>query len=241
MFQKNAKVALITGASKGIGFELGRQLAQIGLRVILTARDLKQGEAAVEILRKEGCNVSFFQVDVTDQDTIDRVYDWVFKEFGRLDYLVNNAGMRADSVRNNLGKKSSILNLKIEILRASMEVNSYGALRMIQKFVPLMLKNGFGRIVNVASGSGQLSEMGVGMPGYRISKTGLNAITRIVANELSGSSVTVVSLCPGWVKTDMGGMNAKLEVSEAVKYMVRTLLDDRQNGVFLRFGERIEW
>jgi NAD(P)-dependent dehydrogenase (short-subunit alcohol dehydrogenase family) len=122
-----------------------------------------------------------------------------------------------------------------------MEVNTYGAIRMAQRFVPLMLKNGFGRIMNISSGMGQLSEMNGGWPGYRISKTGLNAVTRILADELLETPITVVSICPGWVKTDLGGKDAELEASEAVKSVVQSLLKDRQTGVFLRFGERIDW
>jgi NAD(P)-dependent dehydrogenase (short-subunit alcohol dehydrogenase family) len=122
-----------------------------------------------------------------------------------------------------------------------MEVNVYGAIRTAQKFVPLMLKNKFGRIINVSSGMGQLSEMNGGWPGYRISKTGLNAVTRILADELSGLPVTVASICPGWVKTDMGGADAELAVSEAVGHIARTLLNDQRSGVFLRFGDPIEW
>ena len=242
MSQENAKVALITGAYRGIGFELCRQLAQKGLRVVLTARDSQKGEAAAKTLQQEGLDVAFQQLDVTNPTTIDQTYDWLLKQYGRLDYLVNNAGILADAKRHPPEDKgASIFKAQIETIRESMEVNVYGAIRMAQKFVPLMIKNGFGRIINISSGMGQLSEMEGGWPGYRISKTGLNAVTRILADELSDTPVTVVSICPGWVKTEMGGKDAELEVDKAVGHIVRTLLDDRQSGVFLRFGEKLDW
>lgn len=242
MTQTAKKVALITGANKGIGFELCKQLGRKDLRVVLTARDPNKGEAAAKRLQAEGLDVVFHQLDVTEPSSIERAYDWLIKREGRLDYLVNNAGILADSAKSSPdGQGASIFKAKIDTLRESMEVNTYGAIRMAQKFVPLMLKNNFGRIINVSSGMGQLSEMNGGYPAYRISKTSLNAVTRILADELSNSPVTVVSICPGWVKTDMGGPNAELDVSDAVTSIVQTLLEDTRTGVFLRHGEILNW
>lgn len=241
----NQKVAIVTGANKGIGFEVCRQLAKKKIEVILTSRSSELGKAALKKLKDEGLSVSYCQLDVTDPQSIDVAYDYVKKEFGHLEILINNAGIAIDSKRNDWGDKEevSIFHTNLDVIRKTMETNTYGPLRMIQKFGPLMKTRGYGRIVNLSSGMGQLSEMNGGWAAYRISKTALNAITRIAADELSGADILVNSACPGWVKTDMGGSEANLTPEQGADTIVwlATLPSGGPTGGFFRERERIEW
>jgi NAD(P)-dependent dehydrogenase (short-subunit alcohol dehydrogenase family) len=206
----NKRVALVTGGNRGIGLEVCKQLGRKGLKIFLGSRDLSLGQKAAEQLRAEGLDVTSVQVDVSDDTSCDRVVELIRTQDIRLDVLVNNAGVLVDPRRHPPEQGvSSLLSTSIDVIRKSMEVNTYGAIRLIQRVVPLMTANGYGRIVNVSSGMGQLSDMNGGWPGYRISKVGLNAVTRIVADELQGKNILVNSACPGWVKTRMGGDEAE--------------------------------
>jgi NAD(P)-dependent dehydrogenase (short-subunit alcohol dehydrogenase family) len=201
------RIAVVTGGNKGIGKEICRQLANKGVRVVLTARDENRGTAARAELEKDGANVIFRQLDVTDSTSIAGLAGFVEKEFGRLDILVNNAAIRTD--QGMMGE-----NVSIKILREMMEANTYGPLMVCQALIPLLKKSGSGRIVNVSSGMASLANMSGGSPAYRITKTALNAVTGILADELKGSGITVNSVHPGWVRTDMGGKNAAKSIEE---------------------------
>jgi NAD(P)-dependent dehydrogenase (short-subunit alcohol dehydrogenase family) len=201
------RIAVVTGGNKGIGKEICRQLANKGVRVVLTARDENRGTAARAELEKDGANVIFRQLDVTDSTSIAGLAGFVEKEFGRLDILVNNAAIRTD--QGMMGE-----NVSIKILREMMEANTYGPLMVCQALIPLLKKSGSGRIVNVSSGMASLANMSGGSPAYRITKTALNAVTGILADELKGSGITVNSVHPGWVRTDMGGKNAARSIEE---------------------------
>ncbi len=242
------RVALVTGANKGIGFEVCRQLKERQIKVILTSRNVALGEAAAQKLSQKvsmaGAPVQYCRLDVVDQKSIDQAFEWVNKEHGRLDILVNNAGILIDRSKDHPeGEGASLLNTSIEVIRESLETNTFGAIRMIQKFAPLMKRNHYGRIVNVSSGMGQLSEMNGGWPSYRISKTALNAVTRIAADELQDTGILVNSVCPGWVRTDMGGAEAELSVEQGADTLVwlATLPEGGPTGGFFRERERIEW
>ncbi len=229
------RVAVVTGANRGIGFETCRQLAKKGIQVILTSRDRAKGEAAVEKLQAEGLDVSYHPLDVTDSDSVQRLAEFIKREFGQLDILVNNAGVSLDS-------SDSVLNTKIDTLRKTMDTNLYGPLLLCQALIPLM-KHNYGRVVNVSSGAGQLSDMTSGYPSYRISKTALNALTRILANELKGTNILVNSVCPGWVKTDMGGANAPRTPEQGADTIVwlATLPDNGPTSGFFRDRQPIPW
>ena len=235
----NTKVALVTGANRGIGFEVCRQLGKKGLTVILSSRNPDLGARAAQQLEKEGIRVNYHQLDVTDPKSIDTLFAWVRKEFRRLDVLVNNAGIFRDEPRD----ESSILTTEIQPVRDSLETNTFAPLRMIQKAVPLMKEHAYGRIVNLSSGMGQLTEMNGGYPGYRLSKVALNAVTRIAADELKETGILVNSICPGWVKTDMGGPGAELSVEQGADSIVwaATLPDGGPSGGFFRERKKIEW
>lgn len=234
------RVAVVTGANRGIGFETCRQLAKREIRVILTSRDQAKGKAAAEKLQAEGLDVSYYPVDVADSESIERLAQFIKSEFGRLDILVNNAGVSLDSTATPDG---SIFNLKISTLHKTLETNTFGPLLLCQALIPLMKEHNYGRVVNVSSGAGQLSDMNTGYPSYRISKTALNAVTRIFGNELKGTNILVNSVCPGWVKTDMGGSNAPRTLEQGTDTIVwlATLPDDGPTSGFFRDREPIPW
>lgn len=231
------RIALVTGANRGIGFEICRQLAKRGLHVVLASRDAARGRAAAGVLRGEGLEVETRTLDVTSARSIKALAAWAEKRHSRLDVLVNNAGILADP------RGSRFLDSKPATYRQTLDTNLFGPLLLSQVLVPLMKKNRYGRIVNVSSGQGQLSDMGAGTPAYRISKTALNALTRVLAAELTGSGILVNSMCPGWVRTDMGGPGAPRTVEQGADTAVwlAMLPDDGPNGGFFRDRKPIAW
>jgi len=238
---EEGQVAVVTGANRGLGYETCRQLARRGLRVILTCRDPAKGAAAVAALAQEGLQVSFHPLDVTEDAAIERLAGYVDREFGRLDVLVNNAGVFLDPMATGNPSDSSIFNARTDTIRRTMETNVYGPLRLCQELVPLM--DGHGRIVNLSSGMGQLAEMNGCCPGYRMSKVALNALTRMLADELKETGIKVNSLCPGWVRTDMGGNDATRSVEAGAETIVwlAMLPDDGPSGGFFRDMQSIPW
>lgn len=224
------RIAVVTGANRGIGFEIARQLARQGLQVILTSRNREKGIEAVEKLARQGLPVEFLPLDVGDPQSIRKFSESVQKQFGRVDVLVNNAGIYPDE-----NSPEAILD--------AFKTNALGSYLMSEALLPLMKKNRYGRIANVSSGMGQLSEMEGGSPAYRISKAALNAVTRILASEAESSGVKVNSMCPGWVRTDMGGSDADRSVEEGADTAVwlATLPDDGPNGGFFRDRRPIPW
>jgi NAD(P)-dependent dehydrogenase (short-subunit alcohol dehydrogenase family) len=235
------KIAVVTGANRGLGLETCRQLARLGLTVIMTARDPARGEEAADGLRAQGLEVIFQPLDVAQPASVARLADYLEQSFGRIDVLVNNAGVFLDPLGGDDPGASSVLRADIETVRTSMETNLYGALRMAQALIPMM--RGSGRVVNVSSGMGQLSDMNGCCPGYRFSKVGLNALTCILADELQRTAIKVNSVCPGWVRTDMGGPNAERPVEEGADTIVwlATLADDGPSGGFFRDRQPIAW
>ncbi|MGH8703043.1 MAG: SDR family oxidoreductase [Burkholderiales bacterium] len=232
------RVAVITGANRGIGLEICRQLGRRGgIRVVLTARDEIKGRAAAQKLGDEGLDVEFHPLDVTSEQGIKTFAGWLEATCKRCDILVNNAGINADP------RGSRFLDSKPATYRQTLETNVFGPLQLAQALVPLMKKHRYGRIVNVSSGQGQLSDMGAGTPAYRVSKTALNALTRVLAAESKGSGILVNSMCPGWVRTDMGGPGAPRTVEQGADTAVwlATLPDDGPSGGFFRDRKPIAW
>ncbi len=235
------KVAVVTGANRGIGFETCRQLAGRGMKVVLAARDEAKGRAAGQRLRDEGLDVDFARLDVSDDESVRLFARRLKQDPGRVDVLVNNAGIMIDGKEEGGPGRAGVSGAKIETLRLTMEVNVYGALRVTQALLPLLPMGG-ARIINVSSGLGQLTDMNGGWPAYRISKTSLNALTRILADELKGSEVRVNSVCPGWVKTDMGGPNAERTPQEGAETIVWLATEPSvQTGGFFRDRKPIPW
>lgn len=237
MATMDKRLAVVTGSNKGIGFEVCRQLARKGLRVVLTSRDEARGRKAQDVLRKEGLDVLFHELDVTEKKSIAAIAKYLEGEHDRVDVLVNNAGIL-------LGKyETSMLDEKENLFRDTLETNFYGPLRMSQALVPLMQKHRYGRVVNLSSGLGQLDEMGDGVSAYRVSKTALNALTRMLATAGADDNILVNSMCPGWVRTDMGGPTAERSIEKGAETAVwlAMLPHDGPTGGFFRDKKAIPW
>jgi len=229
-------VALVSGSARGIGREIARQLAEDhGYHVVVTARDLADAEQAAAAL-KGGGGITAAQLDVTDAGSVERLAGRLAEDPGRLDVLVNNAGVIGDT-------KASAGDASLDEVKQTLETNLFGAWRLTQAVLPLLRESGRARIVSLSSGMGQLDEMGAGAPAYRVSKVSLNALTRILANEESSSGILVNSLCPGWVRTDMGGSGATRSVDQGADTAVwlATLADDGPTGGFFRDRRPIPW
>jgi NAD(P)-dependent dehydrogenase (short-subunit alcohol dehydrogenase family) len=222
------RVALVSGANRGIGGEISRQLAaDHGFLVLAGARD----PGAVE----EAEGIRSLRLDVTDRASVDALRAAVEADPGRLDVLVNNAGV--------YGGPESVGEYDLDDAHRVLEVNSFGPWRLTQAMLPLLRQSGHGRVVNVSSGAGQLEDMYGGRAAYRVSKTALNALTRIVAYDERDSGVLANSMCPGWVRTDMGGPGAPRSVEEGADTAVwlATLPDDGPTGGYFRDRKRIPW
>ncbi len=220
--------AAVTGANRGIGLEVARQLAGDGFRVIAGSRDLDSGARAVERL---GGAVEARQLDVADPDSVAAFAAGL----DELDVLVNNAAGFYDTWQSGV-------DADLDVARDAFETNVLGAWRVTQAVLPLLRRSPSARIVNVSSGAGALTEMGGGSPAYRVSKTALNALTRILSSELRGDGILVNSVCPGWVATDMGGPGGRPveQGAASVMWAVR-IPDDGPTGGFFRDGRQIDW
>lgn len=238
---KPQRIALVTGGSRGLGFEICRQLAQAGLRVVLSGRDGLAGKAAADKLQSEGLAVVFQPLDVTRDESVRRLGRFFEHELERLDVLVNNAGVLLEGPVDR--PTPAALETPLAMVQSSMDTNLYGALRVAQMAAPLMRQHSYGRIVNLSSRLAQLSAMGPGFTAYRLSKTALNGLTRVLAAELRQDNILVNSVCPGWVRTRMGGPNAPTSVADAAAGVVwaATLPDDGPTGGFFEEGRPIDW
>jgi NAD(P)-dependent dehydrogenase (short-subunit alcohol dehydrogenase family) len=236
MMTNNQKVALVTGGNRGIGLELCKQLAENGFRVLLGCRDIEKGKAAAAKLKESSFDVTPVELDVHNPDTLKKAVHVVGNSFGKLDVLINNAGVFPD-------RNYSLVELESGILEGAMGTNFFGPYHMIRSFLPLMEKNNYGRIINVSSGFGQMREMShPGNGSYKISKLALNGLTQVLASEVSGN-IKINAVCPGWVRTDMGGPNAPRSVEEAAQSILwlTEIKEDGPNGGFFRDGEEISW
>lgn len=235
----NTRVAVVTGGYGGIGLAICKGLAKEGLRIVLAGRNPNKGNANAEDLQAQGFDVVYAPLDVNRTEDIQRLSQFVDHKYGRLDVLVNNAGIFPDSSAQG----DTLMTAKIETIQQGFETNVYGPIRLCQALVPLMKRNHYGRIVNLSSGMGQLSDMGGGSPAYRLSKAALNAVTRILSAELDGTNILVNSMCPGWVQTEMGGQDAPRSPEEGADTAIwlATLPDDGATGGFFRDRKPIAW
>jgi len=239
----NGTVALITGANKGIGLEIARQLGRQGITVLLGARDEGRGREAAEKLRADGVDARSIQLDVTSVETIDRAAHRIEKEFGRLDVLVNNAGIFIDDAPPS--------GLAMEVLRRTYETNFFGPVAVTQAMLPLLRRSLAGRIVNMSSGLGSLTQ--ISDPGwefsnlillaYNSSKTALNAVTVQFAKELHDTAVKVNSADPGYTATDMSNHQGTRSVEQGARAAVRlaTLPEDGPSGGFFDEHGALPW
>jgi NAD(P)-dependent dehydrogenase (short-subunit alcohol dehydrogenase family) len=234
--QSGGGVALVTGANRGIGLEVARQLAERGYEVLLSARDGEKASAAADDLAQAtGATVRPLRLDVADAISIEAAAEQVRKDPGRLDVLVNNAGVGSDFGVAGVAPD-------FDKIATALETNFYGAYRLTIALLGLLRESEHPRIVNVSSGMGGVAEMGGWSPGYRVSKAALNAVTRILSTELKDAGFLVNSACPGFVNTDMGGpMGAKKPVHDGAAGVVwlATLPDDGPTGGFFRDGQPI--
>ncbi|MCB9672422.1 MAG: SDR family NAD(P)-dependent oxidoreductase [Alphaproteobacteria bacterium] len=233
-------VAVVTGANRGIGREVARQLATLGWEVVLTARDGTKARATAGELNEilAGNPVHGHALDVTEPQQAAELAEVVGDRFGRLDALVNNAGVMFDDP-----VRSGVLEADLRVFRRTFETNTLGAFNVTRALARLLLRNGGGNLVNVSSGMGGIQEMGAGYPAYRLSKAALNALTRVLHAELNPSGVRVNAVCPGWVQTDMGGPNATRDLASGAAGVVwaATLEPDGPSGNFYRDGTLIPW
>jgi NAD(P)-dependent dehydrogenase (short-subunit alcohol dehydrogenase family) len=226
-------LALVTGANRGIGFEVARQLARDGMAVLLGARERARGEQAAAALAGEGLDITPLELDVADPAAADRVVPPAIEAAGgRLDVLVNNAGIYPP------GRASRI---DFAVVEETWQANAAGAWRVAVAALPYMERGA--RIVNVSSEAGSLASMDASMPAYNVSKAALNAITRVLAADLRGSGILVNSVCPGWVRTDMGGAGASRSVEEGAASVLwaARLGPDGPSGGFFRDGRPVPW
>lgn len=244
MSNTEPRIALVTGANRGIGFEIARQLAEKEITVLIGARDQAKGADACQRLASKGLKVHSARIDVTSPASIQAAMGRIQDDFQRLDILVNNAGILIDS-------QTGILELSPSVFQHTLETNAFGPLLLSQACMPLMQANRFGRIVNVTSTLGSLADIvlpdssygNVKASAYRLSKTLLNGITALMARELHGTNILVNSACPGWVRTDIGGDQAPLSPAQGADTPVwlATLPDDGPTGGFFRERQPIPW
>jgi NAD(P)-dependent dehydrogenase (short-subunit alcohol dehydrogenase family) len=228
-------VAVVTGANRGIGREVVRQLAGAGFVAVLGSRDEARGRAAAEELGGEAAGVVPCALDVADDPSVRAAARWVETELGRCDALVNNAAIDYDT-------DARATTADLDRVRRAMETNLFGAWRAALAFLPLLRRSPHPRLVNVSSGGGSISEMGAGTPAYSVSKAALNAVTRILAAELRADRVLVNAVCPGWVATDMGGRGGRPVEDGAASVVWAVLLgDDGPTGGFFRDGRPVAW
>jgi NAD(P)-dependent dehydrogenase (short-subunit alcohol dehydrogenase family) len=238
------KTALVTGANKGIGFEIARGLCKQGLQVVIGCRDGERAGAAIDRLAELGCTATSVLVDVTKEDSISRVAEEIGSKYGRLDVLVNNAGVSVEA----RAKPSAVA---LMLVKRVYETNVFGAMAMIQAMLPLLLRSDSGRIVNLSSSLGSLTLASdpnsnwsrFTLLGYNSSKAALNAVTVQFANELRESKIKVNSVCPGYVATDLNGNTGYRtpEQGAAIAIKLATLPKDGPTGGFFDDAGPISW
>ena len=241
------KVAMITGANKGLGLETGRQLGKLGYTVLLGSRDVLKGEVAARQLRDLSVDARVLKLDVTKQSDIDMAASQIESEFGKLDVLVNNAGVMIEKGWT----KNTTSETTIENLRTTFDANLFAVFAVTKALLPLLMKSEAGRIVNVSSILGSVSlqatkgspTYGTKLFAYNASKAALNMLTISLAHELRKTNIKVNSAHPGWVKTDLGGSAAPMSVIDGAKTEVElaTLGADGPTGGFFHEGKEIAW
>ena len=235
MADRTARLALVTGANRGIGLEVCRQLAAREFAVLLTARDPRKAKAAATELNGGG-RVEPMALDVADVKSIHKAAAEVAARYGYLDVLINNAAIHYDTWE-------TVESADVDgTVTEAIGTNLLGPWRMCQAFLPLLRKSRAGRIVNVSSESGSLAHMSAGPPAYQVTKAALNALTRTLAGELRRDRILVNAVCPGWVATDMGGAGGRPVADGAASVLwAVTLPDDGPSGGFFRDGKPLPW
>jgi len=239
------KIALVTGANKGIGLETARQLGQQGITVLVGARDEAKGNQAAEELRKAGLDARGIVIDVNNADSIKKAAARIERDHGRLDILVNNAGVMIDDQKKKPSEQA------LDVWRKTFETNLFGLIATTQALLPLLRKSPGGRIVNLSSILGSINLHAtpgspiydMKLPAYNVSKSAVNAYTVQLAYELKDTTIKVNAAHPGWVKTDLGGEGATMDIPDGAKTSVAlaTIGADGPNGAYMHMGERLPW
>ncbi len=234
------KVAIVTGASRGLGHATSEALARMGYKVIMAMRNPEKAQADINKLKMKDLDVTAMKLDVANEKSIENFVNEFKREVGALNVLVNNAGIFID---DEDGGNDDVFKTKSSTIQKTFTTNTLGPFLLIQKLIPMMINDDYGRIVNISSGMGQLNDMNQAYAAYRISKTALNVVTRVFSEETKGTDVLVNSVCPGWVQTDMGGKGANRTVEQGIKGIVwaATLPKGGPTGGFFRDGERLAW
>jgi NAD(P)-dependent dehydrogenase (short-subunit alcohol dehydrogenase family) len=229
------RIALVIGANKGIGYEIARQLGGKGFHVFVGARNPAAGKEAVATLQQGGVLAEFIEINISDRASIQKAAKAVAARTDHVDALVNNAAIMED--------KASIIEMDDETFLRTLTTNVLGPIRVTRAFVPLLASGSRACVVNLSSGLGQLSDMESTYPAYSISKTAVNAVTRQFAATLRDKGITVNSVCPGWVKTDMGGPNAPRTVEQGADTVTWLATEAPRDltGQFLRDRKQIPW
>lgn len=235
------KVAIVTGANRGMGFETCRQLARLGFKVILCCRDLQLGERAADTLRNEGLRVEAFRLDLTKPEEIAALVMHARRDLRRVDVLVNNAGIYLEVGGTNINDRISAFDARLEVVRAILETNLIGPFALSQGIIALMRDRGHGRVVSLTSAMGQLSDMGGGAPGYRMAAVAINGMTKMFAEELRGTDVLVNSVDPGWVRTKSPDATRSIEEGVVTTVWLATLPAGGPSGQFFRDKQPIPW
>ena len=242
--------ALITGANRGLGFEIARQLGQSGARTLVAARDAEKGKKAAAELAGEGHDVGPVVLDIESASSVEAAVEQVTNDHGRLDILVNNAGILPEATTPEATKP-----LDLSLFRKTFETNLFGAVAVIQGFLPLLRQSPAGRIVNVSTTMGSLTDQSdpssryydLVVPAYQTSKAALNGLTVALAKSLADTPIKINSVCPGWVQTDLGGpanrAAAPLRADEAARIAVTMarLPDDGPTGQFVDRNGTVPW
>lgn len=234
--EKHTKVALVTGGNRGIGYELVRQLAVDGFKVILTSRNSESGHKAMQKLKDSHLDVSFVVMDISSEASIRQAAAIVSEQYERLDVLINNAGIYLD-------KNQKLVNLDPSVIEKTLETNFFGAYHVIRSFMPLMEQQAYGRIINVSSEYGAMSEMSSsGVGAYKLSKLILNGLTQLIAAE-STKDIKINAVDPGWVSSDMGGPSAPRTPQQAARSILwlATIGPEGPSGGFFKDGKQINW
>ncbi len=232
----NERIALITGTNRGIGLEIARQLVGRGFHVVVAARNAEDGRRAAETLDKEGGKTTFLALDVSDSASISAAASELAGVSEHLDVLINNAGIYPD-------EGLSILTLPRDRLDETLQTNTFGPLEVTQAFLPFLRKGTEARVINVSSGYGQLEGLSPNAPSYCLSKLALNGLTIMLADALKSDRIAVNSMCPGWVRTDMGGPNASRSIEEGADTGVWLAAEAAHEltGKFFRDRQEIPW
>lgn len=237
------RVAIVTGASRGLGLGCAQALAERGYSVVMCARNANQLRQAAGVLIANGFNAANIVCDVGNETDRQQLAEFVESRYQRCDVLINNAGVFLEPHNFANQRPAPALSSTTTTLQQTIAINSLGPWHLIQLLLPLMQRHDYGRIVNVSSGMGALDQMGRGYPAYRLSKLMLNTMTHLIAQDLESSNIKINAVCPGWVKTEMGGEHATRELDQGVASIIWAAVLDQHgpSGGFFRDGKAIPW